>query len=73
MKKLFSLGLIFVLAMSLSLFAQDTIKLKTLGRSPLTEPVTNEATVRASLAFYNTREELDALAAALHQVIEVFS
>jgi len=31
------------------------------------------ATVRASLAFYNTREELDALAAALHKVIEVFS
>jgi cysteine desulfurase/selenocysteine lyase len=30
------------------------------------------ATVRASLAFYNTREELDALAAALHKVIEVF-
>jgi len=30
------------------------------------------ATVRASLAFYNTRAELDALAAALHKVIEVF-
>jgi len=31
------------------------------------------ATARASLAFYNTREELDALAAALRKVIEVFS
>lgn len=31
------------------------------------------ATARASLAFYNTREELDDLAAALHKVIEVFS
>ena len=30
------------------------------------------ATVRASLAFYNTHEEMDALAAALHKVIEVF-
>ena len=31
------------------------------------------ATARASLAFYNTREELDALATALRKVIEVFS
>jgi cysteine desulfurase/selenocysteine lyase len=30
------------------------------------------ATVRASLAFYNTREELDALVAALHEVREIF-
>jgi cysteine desulfurase / selenocysteine lyase len=30
------------------------------------------ATVRASLAFYNTREELDALSAGLHQVREIF-
>jgi cysteine desulfurase/selenocysteine lyase len=30
------------------------------------------ATVRASLAFYNTREELDLLAAALHEVREIF-
>jgi cysteine desulfurase/selenocysteine lyase len=30
------------------------------------------ATARASLAFYNTREEIDALAAGLHKVIEVF-
>ncbi|NWG13926.1 MAG: cysteine desulfurase [Acidobacteria bacterium] len=31
------------------------------------------ATARASLALYNTRDELDALAAALRKVIEVFS
>ena len=31
------------------------------------------ATVRASLAFYNTREEVDALGAALHKVSEVFN
>jgi cysteine desulfurase / selenocysteine lyase len=31
------------------------------------------ATNRASLAFYNTRAEIDALVAGLHQVIEVFS
>jgi cysteine desulfurase / selenocysteine lyase len=31
------------------------------------------ATARASLALYNTREELDALARALHRVREVFS
>jgi cysteine desulfurase/selenocysteine lyase len=30
------------------------------------------ATARASLAFYNTRAEIDALAGALHQVKEVF-
>ncbi len=30
------------------------------------------ATVRASLAFYNTKEEIDALIAALHKVTEVF-
>ncbi|NDD29597.1 MAG: cysteine desulfurase [Proteobacteria bacterium] len=30
------------------------------------------ATARASLAFYNTFEEIDALAAALHKVMEVF-
>jgi len=30
------------------------------------------ATVRASLAFYNTREELDALVAALHEVRGIF-
>jgi cysteine desulfurase/selenocysteine lyase len=31
------------------------------------------ATARASLAFYNTKEEIDALVAALHKVREVFS
>jgi len=30
------------------------------------------ATARASLAFYNTREEIDALARALHKVVELF-
>jgi len=30
------------------------------------------ATVRASLAFYNTREELDALGAGLREVREIF-
>jgi cysteine desulfurase / selenocysteine lyase len=29
------------------------------------------ATARASLAFYNTQEEIDALAAGIEQVIEV--
>jgi cysteine desulfurase/selenocysteine lyase len=31
------------------------------------------ATARASLAFYNTKEEIDALASAIHRVIEVFA
>jgi cysteine desulfurase/selenocysteine lyase len=31
------------------------------------------ATARASLAFYNTKEEVDALIRALHKVSEVFS
>jgi len=30
------------------------------------------ATARASLAFYNTREEVDALVRAIYKVIEVF-
>jgi cysteine desulfurase/selenocysteine lyase len=30
------------------------------------------ATIRASLAFYNTREEVDALAAGVRRVLEVF-
>ena len=30
------------------------------------------ATVRASLAFYNTRDEIDALVRALHKANEVF-
>ena len=31
------------------------------------------ATTRASLAFYNTREELEALAKGIHKAIEVFA
>jgi cysteine desulfurase/selenocysteine lyase len=31
------------------------------------------ATARASLAFYNTRADLDALAKAIHKAIEVFA
>ena len=31
------------------------------------------ATVRASLAFYNTREEIDTLVKGIDRVIEVFS
>jgi cysteine desulfurase / selenocysteine lyase len=31
------------------------------------------ATARASFAFYNTKEEIDTLAAGLQRVIEVFS
>ena len=30
------------------------------------------ATCRASLAFYNTRQEIDALGAGIRQVVEVF-
>src|SRR5262249_16134296 len=41
------------------------------------QPVMNRfnlpATARASLAFYNTKEEIDALTRALYQVIEVFT
>jgi len=39
---------------------------------PLMERFGVPATARASLAFYNTREEIDALVAALHKVKEVF-
>jgi len=31
------------------------------------------ATVRASLAFYNTKEEVDALVRAIHKAMKVFS
>ncbi len=40
---------------------------------PVMERFGIAATARASLAFYNTREDLDALAQALDRVIEVFS
>ena len=39
---------------------------------PLMERFDVPATARASLAFYNTREELDALGKALERVHEVF-
>jgi cysteine desulfurase/selenocysteine lyase len=40
---------------------------------PLMDRLGVPATARASLALYNTREELDALVAALHKVREVFA
>ena len=40
---------------------------------PLMDRLGVPATARASLALYNTREEIDALAAALHRVREVFA
>jgi len=39
---------------------------------PLMERFGVPATARASLGLYNTREEIDALAAAIHKVHEVF-
>jgi cysteine desulfurase/selenocysteine lyase len=39
---------------------------------PIMERFGVPATARASLAFYNTKEEIDALAAAMHKVREVF-
>lgn len=39
---------------------------------PLMERFGIPATARASLAFYNTREEIDALAAGIYEVKEVF-
>ena len=39
---------------------------------PLMHRLGVAATARASLALYTTREEIDALAAALHKVREVF-
>ena len=40
---------------------------------PVMERFGIPATCRASLAFYNTREELDALAAGIRRVVEVFN
>ena len=40
---------------------------------PLMERLGVSATARASLAFYNTRQEIDALVKGLYKVIEVFS
>jgi cysteine desulfurase/selenocysteine lyase len=39
---------------------------------PLMHRLGLAATARASLALYNTREEIDALAAAVHKVREMF-
>jgi len=39
---------------------------------PVMERFGVPATARASLAFYNTKEEIDVLARSLHQVLEVF-
>jgi cysteine desulfurase/selenocysteine lyase len=39
---------------------------------PIMERFGVPATARASLAFYNTKEEIDALARAIHKVREVF-
>jgi hypothetical protein len=43
MKRFFVLVLVFGLVVSLAFAAEDTIKLRTLGRSPLTKPVLNAA------------------------------
>jgi cysteine desulfurase/selenocysteine lyase len=40
---------------------------------PLMDRLGVPATARASLGLYNTHEEIDALAAALHKVREVFA
>ena len=40
---------------------------------PLMQRFGIAATARASLALYNTREEVDALVAALHKVRELFT
>lgn len=40
---------------------------------PIMERFGIPATARASLAFYNTREEIDRLAAGIHKVLEVFA
>lgn len=40
---------------------------------PLMQRLGIPATARASLALYNTREEIDALVAALHKIRELFT
>ena len=40
---------------------------------PIMDRLGIPATVRASLAFYNTRDEIDALVKGLHKVLEVFA
>ncbi len=39
---------------------------------PVMERFGLSATARASLAFYNTTEDIDALAAGIHKALEVF-
>ena len=54
---------------------QDGIAIRTGHHcaQPLMDRFNVPATARASLAFYNTREEIDALVAGLHKVREVFA
>ncbi|MBI3951556.1 MAG: cysteine desulfurase [Acidobacteria bacterium] len=54
---------------------QDGIAIRTGHHcaQPVMERFGVPATARASLAFYNTKEEIDALVAGLHKVTEVFS
>ena len=40
---------------------------------PVMQRFGGPATTRASLAFYNTREEIDALVAGIHKVKEIFA
>jgi len=42
-------------------------------RQPVMKPINVPATARASFAFYNTKEEIDTLANAIEQVIEVLA
>jgi cysteine desulfurase/selenocysteine lyase len=39
---------------------------------PLMQRFKVPATARASLALYNTREEIDALVKSIHKVLEIF-
>ena len=57
------------------LFDQDGIAIRTGHHcaQPVMDRFGIPATARASLAFYNTIEELDALAAGLRKVAEVFA
>ena len=44
-----------------------------LGAQPVMQHFGVPATARASFAFYNTKEEVDSLVAAVQKVIEVFA
>ncbi|MDP2934230.1 MAG: hypothetical protein Q8N59_00445, partial [bacterium] len=52
MKRFFALVLVFGLAVSLAFAAEDTIKLRTLGQSPLTKPVLDAATAKQVVKNY---------------------